>query len=84
MIFVGDDWAEAHHDIYICDESGGRIASRRLSEGIDDSFGRFRDGTVDLRGGASLEDVSAWRDDEREGRCGGGVSDEEQATDGCV
>ena len=30
MIFVGDDWAEAHHDIYICDETGGRLAALRL------------------------------------------------------
>lgn len=35
MIFVGDDWAEAHHDIYICDEAGGRLAARRLPEGIE-------------------------------------------------
>ena len=35
MIFVGDDWAEAHHDIYICDETGGRLAARRLPEGIE-------------------------------------------------
>jgi transposase len=35
MIFVGDDWAEAHHDIYICDEAGTRLATRRFPEGID-------------------------------------------------
>lgn len=35
MIFLGDDWAEAHHDIYICDESGARLAARRLPEGIE-------------------------------------------------
>ncbi len=35
MIFVGDDWAEAHHDIYICDESGGKLAYRRLPEGVE-------------------------------------------------
>ena len=34
MIFVGDDWAEAHHDIYLCDEAGTRLAARRLPEGI--------------------------------------------------
>jgi hypothetical protein len=22
MIFVGDDWAEAHHDVYLMDEAG--------------------------------------------------------------
>jgi len=35
VIFVGDDWAEAHHDIYICDEAGTRLAARRLAEGIE-------------------------------------------------
>ncbi len=35
MIFLGDDWAEAHHDIYICDEAGTRLAARRLPEGIE-------------------------------------------------
>ncbi len=35
MIFVGDDWAEAHHDIYLCDRDGTRLAARRLPEGID-------------------------------------------------
>lgn len=35
VIFVGDDWAEAHHDIYICDEAGTRLAARRFGEGIE-------------------------------------------------
>jgi transposase len=35
MLFIGDDWAEAHHDIEIQDESGRRLAKRRLAEGID-------------------------------------------------
>lgn len=34
MIFVGDDWAEAHHDVYVCDEAGSRLAARRLPEGV--------------------------------------------------
>lgn len=34
MIFVGDDWAEAHHDVYVCDEAGARLAARRVPEGI--------------------------------------------------
>ena len=34
-VFVGDDWAEAHHDIHVMDESGQRLASRRLPEGLD-------------------------------------------------
>jgi hypothetical protein len=35
MIFVGVDWAEAHHDIYIEDEAGAVLAKRRIPEGID-------------------------------------------------
>ncbi len=34
MIFVGDDWAEAHHDVYLCDEAGTKLAARRVSEGV--------------------------------------------------
>ena len=34
MLFVGDDWAEAHHDIEIQDESGRRLVRKRLPEGI--------------------------------------------------
>ena len=34
MIFVGDDWAEDHHDVYVMDVDGARLASRRLPEGL--------------------------------------------------
>jgi transposase len=34
MIFVGDDWAEDHHDIHLMDAEGARLASRRLPEGL--------------------------------------------------
>lgn len=34
MLFVGDDWAEAHHDIEIQDETGRRLIRKRLPEGI--------------------------------------------------
>jgi transposase len=34
VIFVGDDWAEAHHDIVVLDESGTRLAGKRLPEGL--------------------------------------------------
>ena len=32
MLFVGDDWAEDHHDIHLMDETGEQIARRRLPE----------------------------------------------------
>ena len=35
MIFVGDDWAEAHHDVCVMNQAGERLASRRLAEGLD-------------------------------------------------
>ncbi|MEJ7634430.1 IS110 family transposase [Aeromicrobium sp.] len=34
MLFIGDDWAEAHHDIEIEDEQGKVLARRRLPEGV--------------------------------------------------
>jgi len=35
VLFIGDDWAEAHHDIEIVDGDGRLLAKRRLPEGID-------------------------------------------------
>ena len=34
MLFIGDDWAEAHHDIEIEDDAGRVLARRRLPEGL--------------------------------------------------
>ncbi|MGB8387276.1 IS110 family transposase [Mycobacterium sp.] len=34
MIFVGDDWSEEHHDVYLMDEGGKRLTSRRLPDGL--------------------------------------------------
>jgi hypothetical protein len=34
MLFVGDDWAQDHHDVYLMDEDGARLAARRLPEGL--------------------------------------------------
>src|SRR5215472_17570888 len=35
MLFVGDDWAEDHHDVEIVNAAGRRLARRRLPEGLD-------------------------------------------------
>jgi transposase len=35
MLFVGNDWAEDHHDVEILDEAGRRLARRRLPEGLE-------------------------------------------------
>ena len=34
-VFVGHDWAEAHHDVHIEDDQGQRLAKGRLPEGVD-------------------------------------------------
>jgi len=34
VLFVGDDWAEDHHDVELQDEAGGRLARARLAEGV--------------------------------------------------
>ena len=34
MLFIGDDWAEAHHDVELVEESGRTLARRRLPEGL--------------------------------------------------
>ncbi|WP_204804312.1 IS110 family transposase [Mycobacterium riyadhense] len=34
MLFVGDDWAQDHHDVYLMDEAGARLAATRLPEGL--------------------------------------------------
>jgi hypothetical protein len=35
LIFVGDDWAEAHHDLCVLDEQGKILAKRRVPEGLE-------------------------------------------------
>jgi len=34
-VFVGHDWAEAHHDVFVEDEAGRRLAGGRLPEGVE-------------------------------------------------
>ncbi len=33
-VFIGHDWAEAHHDVHVEDEEGCRLAKARLPEGV--------------------------------------------------
>jgi transposase len=42
VIFVGVDWAEAHHDVHVEDETGRRLGGGRLAEGVD-GIARFHD-----------------------------------------
>jgi len=41
-VFVGHDWAEAHHDVHVEDEEGRRLAKARLPEGVE-GVGRFHE-----------------------------------------
>jgi len=34
VLFVGDDWAEDHHDVEVQDEAGRRLGKAKLQEGI--------------------------------------------------
>src|SRR3712207_453219 len=49
MWFVGDDWAEDHHDVEVQDESGRRLAGARLPEGVE-GVGRLHGLIVDAVG----------------------------------
>ena len=49
MIFVGVDWAEAHHDVYVKDEDGKRLAGGRLPEGVE-GIARSTNGRRPCRG----------------------------------
>ena len=42
MLFIGDDWAEGHHDVVVQDEAGATLARRRLAEGAD-GIARFHE-----------------------------------------
>jgi hypothetical protein len=35
LLFVGDDWAEDHHDVAVSDEQGQILQTARLPEGVD-------------------------------------------------
>jgi transposase len=35
LLFIGDDWAEDHHDVAVSDEQGRIVQTARLPEGVD-------------------------------------------------
>lgn len=41
-VFVGHDWAEAHHDVHVEDGEGRRLAKARLPEGVE-GIARFHE-----------------------------------------
>ncbi len=34
-IFVGDDWAETHHDVHLMNDTGDRLAAKQFPEGLE-------------------------------------------------
>jgi hypothetical protein len=55
-VFVGHDWAEAHHDVHVEDETGRRLAKARLPEGVE-GVARFHEllaGLVDEPGEVTI------------------------------
>ena len=42
LLYIGDDWAEGHHDVAMQDEAGKTLARRRLPEGAD-GIARFHE-----------------------------------------
>jgi hypothetical protein len=42
VLFIGDDWAEGHHDVVVQDDAGKTLARRRLPEGAD-GIARFHE-----------------------------------------
>jgi len=42
VLFIGDDWAEGHHDVVVQDGAGNTLARRRLSEGVE-GIARFHE-----------------------------------------
>ena len=54
MLFIGDDWAEGHHDVELVDDEGQVLARRRLPEGID-GVARLHGLVAEHLGGSELE-----------------------------
>ncbi len=57
MLFIGDDWAEGHHDVVVQDEAGKTLARRRLPEGAD-GFARFHEVVASCWGEDSEPDAA--------------------------
>ena len=49
MLFIGDDWAEGHHDVVAQDDAGKTLARRRLPEGAD-GIARFHQMVASCQG----------------------------------
>jgi hypothetical protein len=57
-LFVGDDWAQDHHDVEVMNEAGTVLAGRRLPEGVS-GIGQLHELVGGLLGGqADASEVS--------------------------
>lgn len=54
MLFIGDDWAEDHHDVELVDDEGRRLARARLPEGLE--------GITRLHGLVAEHGAASWGD----------------------
>lgn len=57
MLFVGDDWAEDHHDIEVQDEAGRRLGKARLPEGLA-GVAQFHELIAGHLGGSESDEVA--------------------------
>ena len=65
VLFVGDDWAEDHHDVELMDAAGRTLARARLPEGaagmarlhamIGEQLGDDQDGDAEVRVGIETD-----------------------------
>jgi hypothetical protein len=55
LLYIGDDWAEGHHDVVVHDDAGKTLARRRLSEGAD-GIARFHELVASCQGEDSEPD----------------------------
>jgi hypothetical protein len=57
LLYIGDDWAEGHHDVVVLDEGGAVLARRRLPEGVD-GIARFHELVAARFGGNGEPDAA--------------------------
>ena len=59
VLFVGDDWAEDHHDVEVLDETGRRLARARLDEGVA-GIARLHELLAEHLGRDALDAETGW------------------------
>ena len=62
-LFVGDDWAEDHHDVEVMNEAGKVLARKRLPEGVAGMAGLHE--MIGRHLGEDADDMRRWRSGSR-------------------